>query len=440
LTTKVDCSLFGSRFDCVCGLCHEIEPAEVVFSEAAFAEAPALARRRGAGRKAAALMDVRTKAAAGDEAVAGLNEAGFEVAEILVPDGPGGSWPVCDDKTKMDLERRIGPVDWILSVGSGTINDLGKWLSADRGISYISFATAASMNGYTSANTAATVEGLKVMIHSRAAAAVVSHPRVLAEAPAEMTSAGLGDVLAKTISNTDWRLNHLLWGDYFCPQAAGLVAEIEPLYLENPEGLRARDPGAIGALFSGLLLTGAAMTMAGTSAPASGAEHLISHCLDMMSSLDGRPHDLHGRQVGVGTVLAADLYRRVLNLESPDFGRPAPTPDFSVWGPLAGIAAREFGGKAGRLEDARSRLSKGATWDNLRETLTGGLHGPDKLRDCLIRAGAAASAADIGCDRERLLEALIRAWSIRARVTVMDLAWLTGVLPGAGREITENWA
>ena len=87
--------------------------------------------------------------------------------------------------------------------------------------------------------------------------------------------------------------------------------------LEHPDEIRAREESAIMAMFDALMLTGVAMTMVGTSAPASGGEHLISHSLDMLSSIDGRPHDYHGRQVGIGAILTAELYSRVLAVESP---------------------------------------------------------------------------------------------------------------------------
>ena len=80
---------------------------------------------------------------------------------------------------------------------------------------------------------------------------------------------GLGDVLAKSVSATDWRLNHLLFGDYYCARSVNLIAGIEPLYLEHPEELKARSARAIDALFRGLSdgprvsdLAGAARTAA----------------------------------------------------------------------------------------------------------------------------------------------------------------------------------
>ena len=59
-----------------------------------------------------------------------------------------------------------------------------------------------------------------------------------------MTASGLGDLLAKSVSSTDWRLNHLLFGDYYCARSVGLIDEIEPLYLNNPRGVKGGEPGA----------------------------------------------------------------------------------------------------------------------------------------------------------------------------------------------------
>ena len=130
----------------------------------------------------------------------------------------------------------------------------------------------------------------------RRPAAVLTSGDILRDAPFEMTAAGLGDVLAKSVSSTDWRLNHLLFGDYYCQRSVDLVAEVERLYMEHPAGIRDLEPGAVGALFQALLLTGVAMTMADTSAPASGGEHMISHSLDMVASASGGESHLHGSE------------------------------------------------------------------------------------------------------------------------------------------------
>jgi glycerol-1-phosphate dehydrogenase [NAD(P)+] len=269
---------------------------------------------------------------------------------------------------------------------------------------------------------------------------VASSPRVLAAAPREMTASGLGDVLAKSVSSADWYCNHRLFGDYFCPRAAGLIEQIEPLYLARPADLPAGKPEAIEPLFWALLLTGVAMTMAGTSAPASGGEHLISHWLDMTAMRDGASHDLHGRQVGVGTILTSELYRRVLACDSPKLAPPAQTIDTADWGHASPAIQAEYARKLPRLLEAREKLAAGNAWDDLRQSLQPMVRKPEIIRDCLAAAKAAHKAEHIGCDRPRLLAALLRAHEIRSRFTILDLAYLAGVLPGQAQEIVEGWA
>jgi glycerol-1-phosphate dehydrogenase [NAD(P)+] len=277
-------------------------------------------------------------------------------------------------------------------------------------------------------------------VRARSPHTVLSDPAVLRDAPYELTAAGLGDILAKSVSSADWRMNHFLFGDYFCERSVSLIADIEPLYLNHPADLRERKPEAMEALFQGLLLTGVAMTMAATSAPASGGEHLISHTLDMMSALDGVPHDLHGRQVGVGTVLTSEVYRRIINLESPHFAQVTMGIDKAFWGALGDTVETHYTPKIERMQKAVSILSQGDAWDRLREEVKPYLRSPDRIRDCLQRASAAYRAEDIGCSRERLLSAVFHAHEIRSRFTIIDLARLVGVLPQAAAEIVAQWS
>lgn len=430
---------FGRRFACPCGRTHVIEPHEVLYSDEALSRLPDVCGRTTRGRNVAVLMDARTREAAGHDAVRALERSGWAAAQVVLDDpAPGGS-PVCDDRTKEAAAGRIAEADLVLAVGAGVISDLAKWLAWDAARPYVCFATAASMNGYASANVAPTVGGVKTLLRASPPAAVVSTPRVLADAPAELTAAGLGDVLAKSVSSADWQLNHVLFGDYYCEKAVGLTADIEPLYLDRPENIRDRRPEAIEALFTALLLTGAAMTMAETSAPASGAEHLISHALDMMSSIDGHGHDLHGRQVGVGAILSAELYRRVLETESRKIA-PPPKVDRAFWDGLAPTVAAQYADKAEKQAVLRQALASGDTWDRLRLNLARILRPPEQVRDVLRLAGAAWRAEDIGCGRERLLGAFLHAHEIRSRFTVLDLAWQLGIMPAAAGEIVDQWA
>jgi glycerol-1-phosphate dehydrogenase [NAD(P)+] len=390
--------------------------------------------------RAVILFDQRTRDIAALAVAQTLRHDDWLTQELLVPDRHDGATPACDTDTRDELLGRAEEADLVLTVGSGVVNDLGKWIALERGVPFVTFPTAASMNGYTSANVAPTIDGVKTLIRAAAPAAVLAAPRIIREAPFEMTAAGLGDVLAKSVSSADWRMNHLLFGDDYDQGVVDLVTDIEPLYMNAPADIAARKPGAVNAVFDALLLTGMGMTLAGTSAPASGAEHLVSHTLDMMSAIDGTPHDLHGRQVGVGTVLAAAVYEKVLAVESPRFTEPAGEVDRAFWGPMANVVAREYAGKRPRLDQARRTLATGHAWDDLRADLAAMIRPARDIHACLTHAGAAHCAGDIGVSAARLTDALARAAQMRSRFTALDLAELLGILPTAAGEIVDQWA
>jgi glycerol-1-phosphate dehydrogenase [NAD(P)+] len=431
--------IFGRTFECECGRTHHVEPGQVIYAEDAAGPLADAAGGVCQGRRVAVLMDVRTREAAGAAVAAAFGAAGWDVTEVLVEDPAPDTGPVCDDRTRAALDGRLGAPDLVCPVGGGVLSDLGKWIALDRELPYVTFGTAASMNGYASANIAPTIDNVKRLVYGRPPAVVASAPSVLINAPAELTASGLGDVLAKSVSSTDWRMNHRLFGDYYCPHSVALIEDIEPMYLDRPEALPAGEPAAFEAIFAALLLTGAAMTMADTSSPASGGEHLIGHSLDMMSLADGRPHDLHGRQVGIGTILASELYRRVLEMDSPDWADAPAGIDEAFWGPIAREVRPEYEAKQPRLRAAGQMLSEGSAWDDLRADLATMTRPPGRTRDCLRAAGAACRLEDIGCPRDRLLGAFRHAHEIRSRFTILDLANLAGLMPAAAGEIVEEW-
>ena len=328
--------------------------------------------------------------------------------------------------------------------GSGVINDLTKWIAHERKKPFMTLATAASMNGYASANVSATLEGLKVLFHAQASKGVFAVPAVIENAPFDLTAAGLGDVVAKSVSSADWKLNQILFGEYYCQFSVDLLKDLEPVYLNHPGRIRKRDPEAIQALFHALFWSSIAMTITGTSAPASGGEHLLSHTLDMYSAAKGLKHDLHGRQVGVGTLLSAALYDRILRIERPEFGQIPSDIDTPFWGPLAGVVEAEYKKKLPKLDLAARKLSRPQTWDTLRSLLKKSLLSPLKLKNCLEQAGAAHKVSDLHIDDKSIEpELFLQVWKnarqMRERFTVLDLAVLLGIMPEQADDILSEW-
>lgn len=426
--------LLGWEGACECGKRHAVGVRRVVYGEDAVEQLAAWLRKEVGGERLTVIADERTWEVAGRETACACANAGWAVRETIVRDDERGS-PVCDDITLAILEREAPHADVYVAVGSGVINDLTKWLAFRRGQPYGVFATAASMNGYAAANVAPMIRGVKVLERAAAPLIVAARPSVLAHAPWELTAAGFGDVLAKTLSVADWRMNALLVGEHYCARCAELINELEPLYRERPEALRAGDPAALRALFYALVFSGVAMTMMGSSVPASGGEHLFSHTLDMIAAVRAEQHDLHGRQVGLGTIIAAELHRRVWELDEVQAHVMKGDVAAAVWGPITPLISEQWQAKAPGLQKITEVLRDKMAWGRVRAALRESVPSAENVRDILRRAGAAWRLRDIGIERVRAREALLHMHEIRARTTIVDVAWLAGVLPGALEEL-----
>ncbi len=435
--------LLGASFDCECGRHHVVPIEDVIYHQDAFRSIPALIRKITAKQRCLVIADPRTFVIAGMEIAEILKTDGFKVECFVVPDC-GAESPVADDRTRDLLLAETCQADLYLAVGSGVINDLVKWLAHLRERPYIAVATAASMNGYGSANVAATMDGLKTLIEATAPKAVVARTDIIINAPPELSGAGLGDVLAKPVSSADWKLNQFLFKDYYCQFSVDLLKNLEPVYLDNPQKIRDREEQGFEALFMALFYSSVAMTVTGTSAPASGAEHLISHTLDILAGRDRLTHDLHGRQVGVSAILMAALYERVLAIDTPVFSTPPKQVDETFWGELTPLVESEYQKKLPRMDQAITILTRPHTWNALRSHLAPHLIPAWKLKQCLETAGAAHRYADIRFNqlplsRDFLVDVVCHANQMRSRFTILDLAAMLGILEVELESHVERW-
>jgi len=431
--------LLDSTFNCQCGRSHKVPIRNIIYSEDAIAHLPKVLGSFVDGRRVLLVADQRTFDILGRQARDTLEEKGFSVFKIIVPDTDSGS-PVCDDTTHNWLNEQFPPADIALAVGSGVINDLTKWSAFENDLPYTVLATAATMNGYTAANVAPTIKGVKTLIRARPPLAVFALPSVIINAPFELTAAGLGDTIAKPVSTADWLFNNIFCDESFCRYCSEMINSLEPYYFNHPEDIRTRRPAATEALLNALLYSGIAMTIIGTSAPASGGEHLLSHTLDMMSSIDGVAHDLHGRQVGLGTIFSAALYEQIFQIETPKLHSSPSDIDAAFWGDhLAENVRDQYNQKKPMLKIISEKLTDAQTWQTFVNAAREQVRSPDEIKNCLKTAGAAHTFADIKCSRERFLSAVLHMHEIRKRPTIIDLAWILGILPDSADEIIDNW-
>jgi glycerol-1-phosphate dehydrogenase [NAD(P)+] len=285
------------------------------------------------------------------------------------------------------------------------------------------FATAPSMNGYLSGTASLARDGLKVSLPARCAAGVFFELDVLAAAPKRLIRAGIGDVLCRTTAQADWLLAHLLLGTRYSPTPFALQAGDEGALLAATGDAVAGDPDAVLRLTRLLVLSGLGMLLAGSSHPASMAEHLISHTLEMLHpGLDA----LHGEQVGVATLTVSRLQHAILHAGKPPRLRPTDVDEEAlarVFGAVGRQCAAELRAKA-LDRDAAAALERRLDdeWPGLQERLVEVMLPTPTLERALAAADAPRTADDLGLEPPLYRRAVRHARAVRNRFTVLDLA------------------
>ncbi len=199
--------------------------------------------------------------------------------------------------------------DFILAVGSGSLNDICRITSYRLGLPYGIVGTAPSMDGYASAGSPILHDGTKTTIPGTTPKYIIADIDVLKEAPFNMMLAGIGDMFGKYIGILDWELARDYSGEYFCEKIAGDVIEATNKCLANGYDLADRNPECVKNIMEGLLVTGLGMAFVGNSRPASGAEHIVAHAWELFDVERGNHPQLHGLEVCQGTRLVAIMYK-----------------------------------------------------------------------------------------------------------------------------------
>lgn len=214
-----------------------------------------------------------------------------------------------DPKADSDIFEYSPKPDFILGVGSGTVNDICRLVSYRVGLPYGIAGTAPSMDGYASAGSPILFDGTKATIKCTTPKYIIADLDIMKDAPFPMLLSGIGDMFGKYTGLLDWELARDYNGDYFCEEIANEVLEATNACLKNGYELEHRDAECIGNVMNGFLVTGLGMAFTGNSRPASGSEHIIAHAWELESVERGEKPNLHGLEVCEGTRLVAHMYR-----------------------------------------------------------------------------------------------------------------------------------
>ena len=418
---------------CTCGQTHpNVDVEYYAGRDAAVAVADDLKKRLPQG-SVLVLSDDNTHRAAGRTILAQLERQQIGHERLKLPGNVSATDRVADQ-----VRRKSVAHDLILAVGAGTINDLGKHAAGKQGRPYWAFPTAPSMNGYTSAIAAIKVDGVKRTLPAPPPRFIYIDPDVISRAPLKLMQSGYCDIMAKSVSDVDWQIESLLFSGSYCRLPSAIVAQAEASYLDHPEDLGDGQTSAAMALINGLLVSGAAMTLAGSSAPASGGEHLFSHFLDMRESITGRIPEPHGLQVAAGIILSAACYRRLAKLDRsalPSRGQEicqeASETIPEIWKSIAVDVQQRFAMKRDSLLALDRLLPK--RWEAV-QSLCREVRSPRYYARQMRRTGYPLTMAALKLDAQEFMLAAMHSRAIRERITVLDIAAQAGVLEEAATD------
>lgn len=329
-----------------------------------------------------------------------------------------------------------------VAVGSGTINDLVKLAAHRVGRPYLCVGTAASMDGYTAFGASITYKGAKQTFNCPAPRAVLADLNVVCAAPPDMTASGYADLQAKITAGADWILADALGVEPIETRAWEIVQGGLRDALSDPAGARAGRIDAIAPLTEGLMLGGFAMQWTRSSRPASGAEHQFSHLWDMEHHVHRGEAPSHGFKVGVATLAVAALYEALLKQPIHQLDVDAACANWPEFNEVEKqiremFAATDFLPTA--LEETRVKtITRDAlrnqlhtlrkNWPEIAARLRAQLLPYAELKQRLHLVGAPTEPERIGITRERLRTSFRRAYHIRRRFTVLDVAVRTGLM------------
>ena len=304
----MDVDLGQLREPCACGMEHNIDVEKIVIESGAVSQLEEILEEF---QNPVFICDSNTRTAAEpfleeefkDYPVIELNPEGLQA------DNRGVN-KVMKQLDYCDRGLSSVSVDVLVAIGGGTIHDLTRYAATEYDIPFVSIPTAASVDGYAANVAALTWDGLKRTVAGVSPRWILADTDIFSAAPSRLTASGVSDFLGKYISILDWKIAHLVTGEYICEEVCDLLEKALRDVSRVLEDIRFGDKDAIEKLMYALLLSGLCMQMVESPRPVSVAHHMVSHLSDL-NVLNEKTNALHGEQVGLGLLIVTDYYKKL---------------------------------------------------------------------------------------------------------------------------------
>lgn len=273
-------------------------PRDVRVGHGALDELGSVLHDIGARQDVLLVTGPHTRKLAGDRAMEVVQKAGYNAALTTV------AGATLESVAHVELEGRKLKPHVVLGVGGGGVIDVAKLAAYRLGLPYVSVPTSASHDGITSPRSSIKEEGGSSSKRATTPVAIVADTSIIVQSPYRMLTAGCADAISNSTAVLDWKLAHRLRGEEYSSFAANLAESAAEMIVENAGVIKPGLEESSWLVVKSLIVSGVSMSVAGSSRPASGAEHMFSHTLDELAP--GAAY--HGEQVGVGSIMMMYLH------------------------------------------------------------------------------------------------------------------------------------
>ncbi|MDP3033786.1 MAG: NAD(P)-dependent glycerol-1-phosphate dehydrogenase [Methanobacteriaceae archaeon] len=232
----------------------------------------------------------------GEKAIESLEAEGFNVENVTIHEA--------SDKAVEKVQKKINDVSAVLGVGGGKVIDVAKMASTNSNIHFISVPTAASHDGIASPRASIRNSGGTVSLEANSPLGVIADTEIISKAPIRLLAAGCGDIISNYTAILDWKLASRLLNEDYSESASALSLMTAKMIIKYSDSIKEGLEESARMVIKSLISSSIAISIAGTSRPASGSEHKFSHALDMIAPKPA----LHGEQCGVGTIMMMHLH------------------------------------------------------------------------------------------------------------------------------------
>ena len=244
------------------------------------------------------VVDKTTKRIAGNRVEKLLTNSNYDCQQVIIEEANAENLKLVKDEITENKAK------FILGVGGGRPIDIAKLSSFEAKKPFVSVPTAASHDGIVSSQASMVENTGRKSYNTHSPFAVVADTKIIGASPYRLLAAGAGDVISNVTAVKDWLLAKKLRNEYFSSSAAMLSEMTAKMLLKSAEMIKPRLEESAWLVAKSLVSSGVAMSIAGSSRPASGSEHMFSHALDRLAPKPA----LHGEQCAVGTIMMMYLH------------------------------------------------------------------------------------------------------------------------------------